>query len=80
MKTPIELVADLTESVGEMEDHILAVSDLAHVLYGVAAGKVIAEEYIPGMRRMLDEIINRAESLRQLRNGACHAAFRLANP
>jgi hypothetical protein len=41
---------------------------------------VIAEEYIPGMRRMLDDIINRAESLRQLRNGACHAAFRLANP
>ena len=80
MKTPAELLSELKEALGSMEKDFLSIGDYAHLLQGVTEGKGVSEEHIPGMYRLLLQIVDHADNIRKRHDVATVATRRLANP
>jgi hypothetical protein len=62
------------------EDDILTIADFSRMIQGATGGKSIADEYVPGLYRLLCEVISRADSLQKLRDDARQIVHHLANP
>jgi hypothetical protein len=51
-----------------MENDVLTIADFGRVLQGITDGQEISREYVPGIYRMVVEIIECANSLQQRRD------------
>jgi hypothetical protein len=73
-----QLFADDIEDVLQpMENDILKIGDFGHVLQGITDGAEIAREYVPGIYRMVVEIIECADLLQQKHKTIQEIATRL---
>src|SRR5947209_20447149 len=58
----------LADQIEPMENDILKILDFGNVLQGITEGEAISREHVPGIYRMVVEIIECANSLRDRHN------------
>ena len=79
MKTPAELLEDLSRVLDPMENDSLAVFEYASLLSVLTAGPD-AESAMDGIHRLTLEIRDHADNLRMKHDEAWQIVKRLANP
>jgi hypothetical protein len=80
MKTAEELLSDLNEALVPIENDYLSIKDYAHLLQGVTSGREVHQEHVPGIYRLLFEIVDRAEAIRKHHDTASQILHRLRHP